>query len=450
MSASDSYVRLSPGRGPGAAAWRLPDSRWVVPLALAAPFLLVVAALRGMTATLPIFHTDDERIYHYPTILRFGHELPFPDLAHYKAAQTPFFHVLMAYVGKLTGYELWRLRLVEVLISYLLALAVFALLHRRVGLDRAQSLILTLLFVLSPYVFGSSFRLITDNLALLFSVLAIERFERFRETNRLGPFLVGCGCVALAMLTRQSTAFLLGVGALYALRPGLRWDVRLPALAGLGLAAVPVGLLFLTWHGLVPPGGDPSSCALCPAGRAGPGATQGGLEVQTPELALATIGLYGAVLFGPSVLSRSLADPRGVLRAARGPLLGALAGALLLVAFPATSNIHSAGLVWNVAKRFSTIDGSSLVFWLLVPLAGAVVWARLRAAPRRWLVAVLLFCFLVAALAIRYPWQKYVDPFALLVLLLSVRRDELASWRAQAGAAVLAVGFVAYTLSFVV
>ena len=64
---------------------------------------------------------------------------------------------------------------------------------------------------------GTSFRLITDNLALLFSVVAIERFERSRETARLGPFAVGCACVAAAMLTRQSTAFLLAVAGLYAL-----------------------------------------------------------------------------------------------------------------------------------------------------------------------------------------------------------------------------------------
>jgi hypothetical protein len=64
-------------------------------------------------------------------------------------------------------------------------------------------------------------------------------------------------------------------------------------------------------------------------------------------------------------------------------------------------------------------------------------------------VIVFLVCFLLGTLVIRYPWQKYVDPYALLVLLFTIRRSELSTPRELTGAAVLAVGFVAYTLSFV-
>jgi len=437
-----------------------------VPAVLAAPFVIAVAALHGLTVALPIFHGSDERAYQLPTILRFGAQLPFPDLGHYPAAQTPLLHLLLAYAGKLIGYEPWRLRLVEVLISYGLALALHSLLHRRLALGRCPALVLTLLFVLSPYVFGSSFRIITDNLATLFVVIAIERLERYRETRRLGPFAAACASIAAAMLTRQSTAFMLALAGLYALRAGASWRVRGPALGLIGLAALPVGALFLTWHGLVPPGGDPSSCGLCPAGRAGSRSAHGILEVQAPELTLATIGLYGTVLFVPLLARRAAPDPRGpvarpaaLLRAARvgvgigdvrGALACAVAGALLLVIWPATPGSHAAGLLWNAARRLPAIGGTSLLFWVLVPLAGAVLWARIRAAPRRWSVIAFLGCFLLSALAIRYPWQKYVDPFALLALLLTVAPGELRGARELAGAAVLGAGFVAYALSFVV
>ncbi len=70
---------------------------------LAVPFLVTVAALRGLTVTLPIFHSSDELVYHYPLIKHFASQLPFPDLAHYAAAQTPLFHLLLAYIGKLIG-----------------------------------------------------------------------------------------------------------------------------------------------------------------------------------------------------------------------------------------------------------------------------------------------------------------------------------------------------------
>ncbi|HEX2702427.1 MAG TPA: glycosyltransferase family 39 protein [Solirubrobacteraceae bacterium] len=427
-------------------------SRWLVPVALALPFVVMVAALKGLTVTLPIFHSTDEGNYIYPTIVQFAHQLPFPDLGHYVAAQTPLFPLLEAYVGKLIGYALWEMRLVEVVLSYLLALAVYVLLERRLGLRRLQALALSVLFVLSPYVFGTSFRAITDNLATLFIVLAIERFERFRETERTGPFLVGCCALAGATLTRQSAAFMLGVAGLYALWVGLPLLRRGGLLVAVAISAVPVGLLFLSWHGLVPPGGDPSSCALCAPGRDA-GATQGGLVVQTPELALATFGLYGAVLFAPTLLEAAWAGRgrsyRDVVLALRAPAIGLVLGALLLLAFPARPGVHSAGVLWNAAKRLPIPLGSSLLFWVLVPLSGAILGWRWRVGPRRWLLFAFFASFLVGALAIRYPWQKYVDPFALLALFFTVRRDELVSLRELAGVGVLALAFIAYAASFV-
>lgn len=426
---------------------------------LALPFVVGIAALRGLTVALPIFHGSDELVYQLPTIRQFAAQLPFPDLGHYVAAQTPLFHLLLAYLGKAIGYQLWRLRLVEVLISYALALAVFALLHERLRLRLLPALAMSLLFVLSPYIFGTSFRVLTDNLATLFVVLAIERLERYRETGRLLPFALGCASIAAGVLTRQSTAFMLPVAALYALRGDRPASARVMALVLVALAAAPAGALFVSWHGLVPPGGDPSSCALCPAGRAGSGTTRGALEVQTPELTLATIGLYGTVLFAPAMLLRERRyrrerppmQPRRstLLVQLRGPVAAALVGVLLLLLWPATPGAHAAGLLWNASKRVPSIDGTSLLFWILVPLSGAVLYLRIRAAPRRWLPIVFLGCFLVAALVIRYPWQKYVDPFVLLGLLFTIRPDELTSSGELTGAAVLAVAFVAYTLSFV-
>jgi hypothetical protein len=438
------------------ASQSLSERRWLVPLVLAAPLLVMIAVLRGMTATLPIFHGSDEFVYHYPTILRFSRQLPFPDLHSYHAAQTPLYHLLMAYIGKVIGYELWRLRLVQVLIAYALALAVFGLLSKRLRMDRLQALAMTLLFVLSPYVFGQSFRLGTDNLALLFSILAIDRFERFRESDRLGPFLAGCALIAAATLTRQSAAFLVPVAGLYALRPRAKLSVadRAVALGAVVLSVVPVGLLFLNWHGLVPVGGDPGSCGLC-AKKGSSGLSLSGLEVQTMELTLASIGIYGTVLFAPEWIPRVrelLAGPertRRIAETVRAPLLAALAGVVLLAAFPATPGNEAAGDIWKVAAHLPSIHGSSLLFWLLVPLACVVLWLRLRRAERPWLVAVIAGCFLIAAIAIRYPWQKYVDPFALLILLFTLGREELlrARWR-LAGAAVLVVAFLVYTIDY--
>jgi hypothetical protein len=244
---------------------------------------------------------------------------------------------------------------------------------------------------------------------------------------------------------------MIAVAGLYALAAHVSLPRRGALIVAVGLAVVPVGILFLSWHGLVPPGGDPSSCALCAPGRDA-GATAGSLVVQTPELALATIGLYGGVLFAPALLaalpSASRTGVRALLGELRGALVGALLGALLLLVFPASPGEHSAGVLWNIAKRLPTPLGSSLLFWVLVPLAGAVIAWRWRVTPRRWLLFAFLASFLVGALAIRYPWQKYVDPFALLAIFFTLRRQDFASLRELAGALVLALAFIGYAVSF--
>jgi 4-amino-4-deoxy-L-arabinose transferase-like glycosyltransferase len=412
----------------------------------------MIAVLKGMTVALPTFHGNDETSYHLPTILQFSHQLPFPDLHAYPAAQTPLYHVLMAYVGKVIGYQLWRLRLVQVLISYGLALAVYAFLQRRLRLPERLALGLTLLFMLSPYVFGQSFRLGTDNLALLFTLLAIERLEAFRESERLVPFLVAALYIAAAMLTRQSALFLVPMAGIYAILPTLSLSLqqRAVTLGALVLSVIPIGLLFLSWHGLVPVGSDPSSCGLC-AGKGSPeGLSASGLTPHTMELALATIGLYGVVLFAPGLLRWAreqvrTPDLRELVSTGRGPLATAVAGALLLIAFPARPGNDAAGDLWKVAEHLPSIHGSSLLFWVLVPLSGAVLFVRIARAPRPVLVLSLTVCFLVASLATHFPWQKYVDPFAVLILACTIQPKELRGrWR-WAGALVLTLAFIAYT-----
>jgi 4-amino-4-deoxy-L-arabinose transferase-like glycosyltransferase len=397
-----------------------------------------------------MFHGSDELNFQYVTILRFSHQLPFPDLANYPAAQTPLFHLLMAYVGRVTGYEIWRLRLVEALISYGLALVVFRLFSRRLGMGRAQAVAFTLLVVLSPYVYASSFRLMTDNLALLFVVWSLERLERFRESGELKPFVVACLLTSAAILTRQSTAFMAGVVGLYALLAGgIPRRRRLIGLGWLAVVLVPPAILFLSWHGLTPPSGDTaSSCGLCSSSSNVSGV---GLRMQTVELALAVIGLYGAVLFAPVFPWR---DRRVVAKILPGAALGAAVCVLILIVFhagprPNTGVPLTAGVIWNAAGHLPKILGTSLLFWLLVPLAGAVLWWRFLETPHRLLLVVLLGCFLAGALAIRLSWQKYVDAYALLVLLTTARPRDFEPFKRLVGAGVLAVGFVIYTLTFV-
>jgi hypothetical protein len=433
-------------------------------LLLAVPFLVGVAALQGLTVEIDTFHGTDAAVYQVPTIELFRERLDFSD---YPSAQTPLFHLVMAGWGKLVGFELWKLRLLNVAISYGAALALLRLLRRATPLGQLPAFALTLAFVLSPYFFGASFTLLTDNLAILFALLALERIHSFSRSGSMSAFALACLCIGAAALTRQSFLWLAPVAVFFVLR---RSDSLREALAGLGLLAlalVPLGLLVLEWNGLVPPSADPASCGLC---TDRPGFGRDALTLRTAGFTVALLGLYAALVLGPSagrLARRAAGSPTGRAAAAlvtgrsrrridlgRMLALAAAAGVVLLLVSPLEyvpilpGQPGDAGWLWKVSDRLPTLLGSSLVFWLLVPVgavAGAVLvwragWASLS--------SVVLAAFLLAALPVALVYQKYFDPFMLLAVALFARPMDFRGAGDYAGIAIVCVGSVAYALSF--
>jgi hypothetical protein len=298
-------------------------------------------------------------------------------------------------------------------------------------------------------VFAPSFRLMTDNLALLLVVLALDRLEAFRRGGGAPAFAAAAVCTGAAILARQSSAFMVGVELIYLvlMAPGQRWRPRMLELAALAASLAPAAVLFASWHGLVPPAGDQHTCGLCSVSGAGTA-----LTYHTAEVALAALGLYGTVLFAPALLSGLRAAPRRLW-----PLgAGALGGAVLVAVCPSdvprriAGTDPAAGLIWRAAQKAPHVLGSSLVFWVLVPLGVGVVAWRLDVTERdrRITAGAFLACFLLGTLAVRIPWQKYVDPFALIGLLLTLRPREFPRPAALAGVALLALGAIAYAVSF--
>jgi hypothetical protein len=425
-------------------------NRWAYPALLAAPFVIGIAVLKGLTVEIDTFHGSDARIYHLPTIEHFADRL---DFESYPAAQTPLYHLLFAGWGELVGFEAWRLRLLNVLISYAAVLVLFGLLRRR-GLAPFQSFALALLFALSPYYFGASFTLLTDNLALLFGLLALDRLDRFGEEARFLDLALGLLATAAAVLTRQSYLWLALVAAFQLVRAPLPLRVRTAGVAATALALAPMAVLAAVWGGLVPPGADPASCGLC---TDKPGVGRDSLTLRTVAFTIALFGLYSAALLGPSLLRRargmvpSARERVGALRDLALPLLAA--AALLAISPLAYKPVEpgrggDAGYLWKIADRLPELFGSQLVFWALVPLGTVALFLLARRAGATSLPVVYFASFLVAALPVGLVYQKYFDPFALLAVALLVIPPDLRERVDYTGIAVGAVAFVAYALSF--
>jgi 4-amino-4-deoxy-L-arabinose transferase-like glycosyltransferase len=428
------------------------------PLLLAVPFLVGIALLHGLTVEVDTFHGSDAGIYHLPTILQFSHHL---DFHSYPAAQTPLYHVLFAGYGKLVGFDLWKLRLLNVVISYGAVLAIYGLLLRR--LERLQAFALSLLIGLSPYVLGPSFTLLTDNLALLFGVLALWAFDIARGSTTpaapeaaaerpLGAFLLGCLAMCAAVLTRQAFLWLALVAA-WALLRG-RFDARQRALGILAgaLALAPFAALVITWSGLVPPGSDPASCGLCTEGDSNP------LTLRTVGFTLAVLGLYAAVVYAPILADRRRqarallpVSSAGPSPATRPLVLAALLAAAALLVISPLANVAplpgrpaDAGYLWRAAEHGPELLGSAPVFWLLVPLGAVALALFVRRARLDSLPTVWFGSFLAAAIPVRLVYAKYFDPFALLALALFAKPPDLKKPADYAGMAVLGLAFVAY------
>lgn len=459
-------------------------------LLLALPFVIGAAVLQGLTVEIDTFHGSDAALYQLPTIELFRERIDFSD---YPSAQTPLYHLVTAAWGKLVGFELWKLRLLNVAISYGAALALLRLLGRATALGPLPAFALTLAFVLSPYFFGASFTLLTDNLALLFALLALERIHAFARDGSMTAFALAAAGMGAAVLTRQSFVWLFAVAAFFLLRRReqgareragpRRSDLVRQALLGSGLVAlalVPFALLVIEWNGLVPPSADPASCGLC---TERPGVGRDTLTLRTVGFTVALLGVYATLILGPSALRwlRVLRSPAGRLaRSAlsspagralssfvsgkaprrldpRRLLLLAGAGALVLLVVSPLEYVPvlpgqpgDAGWLWKVSDLLPTVLGSSLAFWLLVPLgalAAAVLGWRAGWAS---LPSVFLGAFLVAALPVGLVYQKYFDPFMLLAVVLFARPMDFRGPRDYTGIALVCVASVAYALSFAV
>ncbi len=396
---------------------------------LALPYLIAIVALDGLTEQLQVFHGTDEETYHLPTIRQFAVQWPMPDLVHYPpTSTTPGFHLVWTALGKVVGFEVWRLRLLDVLVAYAGALVVYGILLRR-GIERTSALLLAGLLALSPYVFGPSFLVLTDAFAFLLALLALDAFDRVRAGAGLRWAAAGAAFVGLALLTRQSYAWLCPLaGLLVLVGPGLDRRAKLTALGLIALATVPLWVLVAAWGGLVPPNADPASCGVCDSARGT------GFGLRAPLFTLAILGLYGTLLVGRDLLSHP-----------RAALLGAAIALAALLVSPLSVGPRDEGYLWNAADRFGELLGSSALLLILVPVGGAVLGTlAARTGGDRLLPLALAATFLAFSLLTGVAYQKYFDPFALLVLVLAIRPGELRAPLPRAGAAVLAIAFLTY------
>lgn len=369
----------------------------------------------------------DHLNYHEPVIHNFARDWPTPDLSNYHSATTPLYHLILA--GAEVAFEPSRRGFM--LLAGLYTVGLFALLTWSLPVRTTLRLALVLPMLGSMYVLFPGIWLLPDNAGWLGVLVVLLIALRVRS---LPVMLFGSGLVLLLLvLTRQIHMWAAGIiwaaawlgptdapppevdtpvhpmvqiAGLFK-SPGPRLVRLIPAVLITLPAFAAIAYFFSLWHGLVVPRYQQGS--------------HGGYHGWNPATAAFHLSIIGSVApfyagFAWNGLRRLLRSP--------GWLVGVVLLALVLTAIPLTSYDASVGRksgLWNAVKVVPLIAGhSSPVLLILAPL-GALMVASLLAQLRvrsAWIFLAAIVAFVAAQTASPQLWQRYHEPFILMMLAL--------------------------------
>lgn len=381
---------------------------------------------------------SDQFSYHEPSIRKIAMDLPAPDLADYWSATTPGYHLLLSLPVRAFDPPREALMLGAAGFTAGLYFLVSTWLARRVGPGRA--LWLTLPLLASVYTLFPAVWLLPDNagwllVASVYLLALRPRFDRW-------TILAGGACLLALVWVRQSHLWAAGMllaaawlgtttaptgpaahahalpddpparplAQIATLFQGRLWGqdsvtsrLTLASLAILP-AAISVAWFAQLWGGLTPPRFQEQY-----------GDASGGIEPATPAFFLSVTGLFipfmwGYVWPGFRRLCKTPVLPVAVA-------LGALALALIPETFPASPGRRSG--IWHLAGAAPILLGhTSVVIALLAPLGALGLVSLLATVPRRtaWVTLAGLAGFVLAQTVSPMAWQRYHEPFVLIVL----------------------------------
>lgn len=408
----------------------------MVPVALVALHVAAAAPLivRGvMTGR----WGEDQINYHEPAVRVFAQELPTPNVRDYHSATTPGYHLIVAALSRIVGDSTMRLQLIGSLFTVALLASLGAAValryrehsapggsgtrapwHGEAG--SAMALAVCLPVACSMYVFQAGVWLLPDNAGWLGVLAMMVVALRFRAS--VGTFAAGAAALVMLVLFRQIhiwAAGLLWVGAWLSVRgapaetdsirelvthPSLRMRRAAGAVASTLPAFVVLYLFYDLWGGLTP--------------REFQGQYKG-FNPAAPAFILAVLGV--ASVFFVGFIAEGMWS---LLTRRRALLAGAIAIGLVIGAAPATSYSVADGRfsgLWKVAEKLPLIAGHAAPAIVALSVLGAVTtaaWFVSLPWRERWFFLAALCGFAAAQSASFQIWQRYNEPFVLMLLAL--------------------------------
>jgi hypothetical protein len=259
-----------------------------------------------------------------------------------------------------------------------------------------------------------------------------------------------------AVFVRQTSLWLAGPLVVGAMLPARTEEANLSWRRGatMLLMAIPAILVVVwfyhLWGGLTPPAFKTFRGAVAPPGHSG--WQHVGPNPAVPAIALAVFGTAGVFFAGFiwTTLRDILAEPKNLAIIAVGLFVGLACGTVVPTEFSFASGRYSG--LWNLSARFPVIGHRSVFIAALAALGGmslAVWFLALDRRRERWIWLTAWLCFIAAQTANAKAWQKYYEPFCLMMLALAAgkvaARQSPPKW-AIAGPLALAAGLACVTL----
>ncbi len=399
-------------------------NKWQAYAALFLPFIFVLIFTDGLTEQFKTFHFQDESL-HYLVSVEFYRQLVAAPFGDYLSSVTPLYYLVMNALGELTGNSIVAMRWLTMLLS-VSAIVLFYHLMKHRDWPKGHSLLAASVFSLSPYVFGSSFILLNDNMALFFLLSAVVVGAGNQE-NRLSVAAMSYGLAGLAILTRQNYVWVYAM--LFAIEVSAsRLKVQLWSkilLASVSL--VPTLLLFALWGGVTPPSHQAHHIAV-------------GLNWRSVLLLLALLGFYATFLVHWRTWLQFVRD----LRDSRRHLFVFNAGAVFVTAAVyilevSKTQYGSDGYFLSMLRHTPYVHNSSIFVYVFAILGVAATEILIKERGLTYLLV--LFAFAITMLPSIMMFQKYYDYMMLLWLLYGMRGKYEIN---IPGALLLIAGFVLY------
>jgi hypothetical protein len=397
-----------------------PFLKIVAVLSLALPFILVIFYTNGLKNPLPTYHGMDELTYHYPIIKTFARQFPYFDLTDYKSATTPFFHIVFATISKLIGLDLVTLRFINVLFSYGAILMLYFILVQRFKARPSDALLYAIAFELSPYFFGVSFILLTDNLSVfLFTVFSYFYFK-YKENAKFSTFILSMVFLSLTILTRQIFLYAGLPVVLDILMKKNSLKIKARDLTVAFFAVIPFLILIFVWKGLTPPSFNQFAENSFLRKRIFTELKPRLINLRSVGFGLAVVGFYSIFLMNRNFYLSLFEKKRALI------VLTAIS-IFFMILVPIKQNfiklpylpyptVLDDGFLWHISRAFPDLLGSSSFFYLFVPLGFITVYAIWK--KTGWEFKLLaLASFLLSNIPNNWVFQKYYDVSIMMLLI---------------------------------